>query len=296
MADAKISALTALTGANVASDDPLPIVDTSVTTTKKINASELKTYMSASPTLVTPNIGVATGTSLDVSGVLESGANGGTGGQLKMFGSTSGDVTVKPAAAAGTATAFTLPATNGTNTYALTTNGSGVTSWSQIGLTTAVTGILPVANGGTGLSSFTSTDVPYASSASALTSTSNIKSNGTNIGINKAPVSTYALDVSGLTRTGFNFLEGVYTPGDTTPSVSGISYLSISNSSPTTITNFDDAVVGQMLILRFEDSNTTITRANAYLAGGVNFTSTQYDILVLFRGNFWVEMCRSVNS
>lgn len=154
MADTKISALTALAGANVASDDPLPIVDTSVTTTKKINASELKTYMSASPTLVTPNIGVATGTSLDVSGVLESGANAGTGGQLKMFGSTSGDVTLGVAAAAGTATVFTLPATNGTNTYALTTNGSGVTSWNQIGLTTAVTGTLPVANGGTGITSF----------------------------------------------------------------------------------------------------------------------------------------------
>lgn len=57
MADTKISALTALTGANVASDDVLPIVDTSVTTTKKIAASELKIYMSASPTFVTPALG-----------------------------------------------------------------------------------------------------------------------------------------------------------------------------------------------------------------------------------------------
>ncbi len=81
------------------------------------------------PTLITPVLGVATGTSLDVSGVLESGVNGATGGQLKMFGSTSGDVTLKVAAAAGTATNFQLPADNGTNTYVLQTNGSGVTSW-----------------------------------------------------------------------------------------------------------------------------------------------------------------------
>ena len=81
------------------------------------------------PTLVTPDIGVATGTSLDVSGVLESGANSGTNGQLKLFGSTSGDVTVKAAAVAGTGTVFQLPATNGTNAYVLQTNGSGVTSW-----------------------------------------------------------------------------------------------------------------------------------------------------------------------
>lgn len=42
MADAKISALTALTGANVATDDVLAIVDTSATTTKKITAAELR--------------------------------------------------------------------------------------------------------------------------------------------------------------------------------------------------------------------------------------------------------------
>lgn len=46
MADAKISALTALTGANVAPlSDVLPIVDTNVTTTKKILVSELSQAM-----------------------------------------------------------------------------------------------------------------------------------------------------------------------------------------------------------------------------------------------------------
>lgn len=41
MADAKVSALTQLTGANVAADDDLLIVDTSATTTKRIAAGEL---------------------------------------------------------------------------------------------------------------------------------------------------------------------------------------------------------------------------------------------------------------
>lgn len=45
MADTKISALTALTGANVADDDVFPIVDTSVTTTKKITAAESRIAM-----------------------------------------------------------------------------------------------------------------------------------------------------------------------------------------------------------------------------------------------------------
>lgn len=63
------------------------------------------------------------------SGALSLGANASVLGSVKMFGSTSGDVTIGPAAIAGTATIFQLPATNGTNGYVLQTNGSGVTSW-----------------------------------------------------------------------------------------------------------------------------------------------------------------------
>jgi hypothetical protein len=57
------------------------------------------------------------------------GVNATTLGSIKLFGSTSGDVTVKAAAVAGTATVFQLPPDNGTNTFVLQTNGSGVTSW-----------------------------------------------------------------------------------------------------------------------------------------------------------------------
>ncbi len=57
------------------------------------------------------------------------GTNSGSNGLIKLFGSTSGDVTITTAAAAGTATRFQLPADNGTNTYVLQTDGSGNTSW-----------------------------------------------------------------------------------------------------------------------------------------------------------------------
>ncbi len=67
------------------------------------------------------------------SGPLEVGANGGNIGSVKFYGNTSGDVTLKPAAIAGTATNFTLPATNGSNTNVLQTDGSGNTSWVAAG-------------------------------------------------------------------------------------------------------------------------------------------------------------------
>lgn len=57
------------------------------------------------------------------------GANGGNLGVVTLYGNTSGSVTLKPAAAAGTGTVFQLPADNGTSGYVLQTNGSGVTSW-----------------------------------------------------------------------------------------------------------------------------------------------------------------------
>jgi hypothetical protein len=67
------------------------------------------------------------------SGPIEAGANGGNVGSVKLYGNTSGDVTIKTAAAAGTATVFQLPATNGANTNVLQTDGTGVTSWVAAG-------------------------------------------------------------------------------------------------------------------------------------------------------------------
>jgi hypothetical protein len=119
---------------------PFQLAGTGVTTTgTKLNyltsaagttgTASTNIVFSTSPVLTTPNIGAAIGTSLDASGVLESGANSGTGGQLTMFGSTSGSVALRVNAAAGTGTIFELPATNGSNTNILQTNGSGITSW-----------------------------------------------------------------------------------------------------------------------------------------------------------------------
>lgn len=50
---------------------------------------------------------------------------------------------------------WTLPSADGTNGYPLTTNGSGVLSFAQLSLTAGISGILPTANGGTGIAYFT---------------------------------------------------------------------------------------------------------------------------------------------
>ena len=60
-------------------------------------------------------------------------------------------------------------ATYGTSGYAFVSGGaSAAPSWSQISLTSGVTGTLPATNGGTGQSSYTTGDLLYASSSTAL--------------------------------------------------------------------------------------------------------------------------------
>jgi len=60
-------------------------------------------------------------------------------------------------------------ATYGTSGYVLTSGGpSAAPTWSQVSLTTGVTGTLPVANGGTGLSSYTTGSLLYASGTTTI--------------------------------------------------------------------------------------------------------------------------------
>lgn len=61
---------------------------------------------------------------------LNLGTAGSTRGILRLRGNTSGEITVQPAATAGTYT-LTLPQDDGNATQVLTTDGSGVTSWTE---------------------------------------------------------------------------------------------------------------------------------------------------------------------
>lgn len=88
-----------------------------------------------------------------------------------------------------------------------------------------------------------------------------------------------------------------YTPADTTPTVLGQKFLSITNAGPVTITNLDDGHARQEITLLFNDANTTIQDgSNFQLSGGVNFVSTANDTLSLVKlGTVWYEKARSLN-
>lgn len=97
------------------------------------------------------------------------GANGGTGGQITLSGSTSGTAVIRVAAAAGTGTIFQLPANNGTNTYVLQTDGTGVTSW------------VAAAGGGTVTTLTAGTGISFSSGATCTTTCTVTNSGATTV-------------------------------------------------------------------------------------------------------------------
>ena len=98
------------------------------------------------------------GLTTHVSGVLPV-ANGGTNqsGALTQYGVIYGNTTTSMASTAA-----------GTSTTLLHGNASGAPTWGAVSLTADVSGTLPVANGGTNITSYTIGAIPYASTAGVL--------------------------------------------------------------------------------------------------------------------------------
>jgi len=148
-------------------------------------------------------------------------------------------------------------ATYGTSGYVLTSGGaSAAPTWSQISLTTGVTGVLPVANGGTNLSSYTTGDLVYASGATTLAGLADVATGNALIsgGVGAAP--TYGkigltTHVSGTLPvasggTGATTLTGYVKASGTTAftavasipntDITGLGTMSTQNASSVTIT------------------------------------------------------------
>jgi hypothetical protein len=83
--------------------------------------------------------------------------------------------------------------------------------------------------------------------------------------------------------------------GDTTPTVKGYDAINVNNTSPTSITDFDDGCVGQRLTVICLEANTTIVDGGSLLLAGNLACSTNDTITLVRRGSSWYEQSRSVN-
>jgi hypothetical protein len=85
-----------------------------------------------------------------------------------------------------------------------------------------------------------------------------------------------------------------------TPSVDGISVLSVENSSATTITGFAGGSEGQFIHLYFLNANTTLQNSGTFtLTGSTDVTPTAGSVVTMMKvppgiSNRWVEVSRSI--
>jgi len=179
MANSKISALTSAT-TPLAGTETLPVVQSS--TTKQVSVANLTAGRAVSAD------------SLTLTGSPLAATSGGTGQSSYAVG----DLLY-----ASTTTALSKLADVATGN-ALISGGVGVApSWGKIGLTTHVSGTLPIANGGTAQTSFTANYIHYGS----FSTSSNLQFDGTNFGVGGAP-NAFAGGFSGIQAKTFAMWSG----------------------------------------------------------------------------------------
>lgn len=195
--------------------------------------------LSNAPTLVAPALGTpsaivlsnATGLPLStgIMGTLGAG-NGGTG----QASYTVGDLLY----ASGAAALSKLAAAATGNV--LIAGGVGTApSWGKVDLTSHVSGILPTANGGTGLGGatpYTSGRLFYAASASAMGSAAGLYTDGSALGIGSTSLTGYRIRVSG-SLTGGAVSRAIFTDVTIASDVGTSAYI-FSSSSATAAASF----------------------------------------------------------
>ncbi len=85
-----------------------------------------------------------------------------------------------------------------------------------------------------------------------------------------------------------------FTTLDTTPSVAGGDLCKTANGGATSITTFDDGILGQEIAVIVKDANTTFVHGTIILQGAVNFTAALNDaIWFKYDGTNWYEQSRN---
>jgi hypothetical protein len=152
---------------------------------------------------------------------------------------------------------------------AFISGGVGVApSYGKIGLTTHVSGTLPVANGGTNLTSFTANGIVYASSTSALSTGSALTFDGTNFATT-GKVSSSNLNGSMFTATmsaNQNITTNTFTKlvFDTTDTGTAQGYNFTTRTFTPTVAGWYSIIVSV-----YPNTATTVTQAAAYLNGNL---------------------------
>ena len=201
--------------------------------------------------LISGGVGVAPlygkiGLTTHVSGTLPV-TSGGTG----LTSATQGDIVY-----ASAANTYSLLAKNTTATRYLSNTGtSNNPAWAQVALSTGVSGTLPVANGGTGLTTLTANRIPYGNGTSAFQSSGNLTFDGTTLSV----TGKASLNIGGSYSSGQNFfsVSGTVTGTSNSANYNGF-YFAPVFANDGTVTN--NSLAG----LRFSQSSSGSTAGISY--------------------------------
>ena len=201
--------------------------------------------------IISGGVGVAPsygkiGLTTHVSGTLPV-TSGGTG----LTSATQGDIVY-----ASAANTYSLLAKNTTATRYLSNTGtSNNPAWAQVALSTGVSGTLPVANGGTGLTTLTANRIPYGNGTSAFQSSGNLTFDGTTISV----TGKASLNFGGSYSSGQNFFSasGTVTGTSNSADYNGFYFAPVFANDGTVTSN---SLAG----LRFSQSSSGSTAGISY--------------------------------
>lgn len=213
---------------------------------------------------------VSTGITSNGTAQLILGVNATTIGTLKMFGNTSGDVTLQPTAAAGTATTQTLPATTGTLVNRVATANGVSASNSDGALTITLGAITPTTVNGNTFT--TGTYTLTGASGKTLTFNNSLTLAGTDSTTMTFPAASTTVAGLGTTQTftGIN----TFTPAARSSGVA--SYLTITMPSDTGQTAATESIGVNFTAgtRTWADGTTTLQREHFFGAPTYNKTTT----------------------
>ncbi len=183
--------------ATLAATGALTLATTGVTATSYGDASHVATFTvdakgrltaAASPSISLTNANLQAGSYTNITGVgtLTAGTWNGTTIAV-AYGGTGQTALTAHYVLIGAGTSAVGLLAPGTSGYPLLSQGAAADpAYGQVDLTAAVTGVLPVANGGTGLSSLTATRIPYGNGTSAFQSSANLTFDGSTLTLSGA--------------------------------------------------------------------------------------------------------------
>jgi hypothetical protein len=107
--------------------------------------------------------------------------------------------------------------------------------------------------------------------------------------------------VSSLTNTGISVLtaDTVLTATGSTPVVPTTKFFTITNAAPTSINTFTGGIQGQEIVIRFNNSNTTLVSSSStgsfILTGGTNYNPSGgvISFICIASGTLWAETSRA---